>query len=136
MRGRKIGTGAARLPLVDTVVVVDAKLCSYAIHHLSEIVDHIIKMTKQSFRGEAEMKMETATPEKPDITPARIRSSYLEWCKLYKKEVDESWFPIFESNFISMETYANESRTKIRLNQFFDCTEEEYIERTSGKGMG
>ena len=37
---------------VDSVVVVDAKLCSFATFQFSEITDHIIKMTKQSFRGD------------------------------------------------------------------------------------
>ena len=51
-RERKAEKGASNMPPVGSVVVVDAKLCSFAIHHFSEIVDHIIKLTKQSFRGD------------------------------------------------------------------------------------
>ena len=40
---------------------------------------------------------------------ARVRSAYLEWCKEYGKEPDESRFTQFSSNYLEMEEYAKES---------------------------
>lgn len=57
---------------------------------------------------------------------ARIRSSYLEWCKDQGKEPDESRYPTFEKNFLTMEEFANQSGKEMALNKFADCTEEEY----------
>lgn len=62
---------------------------------------------------------------------ARVRSAYLEWCKEYGKESDESRFAVFSSNFLAMEQYAKESGKEMNLNQYADCTEEEYAAATS-----
>lgn len=37
---------------VDSIVVVDAKLCSFAVHYLTEILENIVAFTKNSFRGD------------------------------------------------------------------------------------
>jgi outer membrane biosynthesis protein TonB len=57
---------------------------------------------------------------------ARIRSSYLGWCKENGKESDESRFPTFSSNFLTMEKFAEENEKDMVLNKFADCTQEEY----------
>ena len=63
---------------------------------------------------------------------ARLREAYMDWCKEYGKENDESRFKTFSSNFLSMEQYANENGKTMQLNKYADCTEEEYIALTSG----
>lgn len=62
---------------------------------------------------------------------ARIRSAYLEWCKENGKEPDEARFPTFSSNFLAMEEYAKESGKEMSLNQYADCSEDEYLAATS-----
>jgi hypothetical protein len=62
---------------------------------------------------------------------ARIRSAYIQWCKDYEKEPDESRFPTFSSNFLAMEEYASESGKEMSLNSYADMTEEEYLAATS-----
>jgi len=57
---------------------------------------------------------------------ARIRSAYLNWCKDYNKEPDESRYPVFANNFLVMEEYATQAGKEMTLNQYADCTEEEY----------
>ena len=68
-----------------------------------------------------------------DVREARVRSSYLDWCKEYGKTSDESRFPTFSSNFLAMEEYAKENGREMVLNKYADCTEEEYRELTQGK---
>ncbi len=63
---------------------------------------------------------------------ARVRSAYLEWCKEYGKETDESRFPTFTSNFLAMEEYAKENGKTMQLNMYADCTEEEYASLVNG----
>ena len=57
---------------------------------------------------------------------ARIRSAYMDWCKEYGKESDESRFKVFADNFLIMEKFAEESGKEMTLNQYADCTEAEY----------
>lgn len=57
---------------------------------------------------------------------ARVRSAYLEWCKEYGKDSDESRFQQFMKNFLDMEEFANEAGKEMSLNEYADCTEEEY----------
>lgn len=57
---------------------------------------------------------------------ARIRSAYLEWCKSNGKEPDESRFPTFSSNFLTMETFSASNGKEMVLNKYADCTQEEY----------
>lgn len=70
-----------------------------------------------------------------DVREARVRSAYLEWCKEYGKEPDESRFPTFTTNFLAMEEYAQENNREMVLNKYADCTEEEYrgITETPGE---
>lgn len=63
---------------------------------------------------------------------ARIRAAYLDWCKEYGKEPDEERFPTFSSNFLVMESYAQENGKDMQLNKYADCTEEEYVALTTG----
>ncbi|GKY99254.1 hypothetical protein MPSEU_000880700 [Mayamaea pseudoterrestris] len=57
---------------------------------------------------------------------ARIRSAYLDWCKQFEKKPSEERFPSFSKNFLVMEDFAKESGKEIKLNEYADCTEEEY----------
>ena len=63
---------------------------------------------------------------------ARIRDSYLKWCKQYNKEPDESRFPTFSNNFLMLEQYAKESAKEMTLNQYADFSKEEYEAMQSG----
>ena len=57
---------------------------------------------------------------------ARVRSVYLDWCKQFGKEPDESRFPQFSSNFLEMEEFNKESGKEMLLNEYADFTEEEF----------
>jgi hypothetical protein len=62
---------------------------------------------------------------------ANVRSIYLEWCKLYDKEIDEFRFQTFKSNFLMMESHAMEHGKTLELSQWYDCTEQECKEQIS-----
>ena len=64
---------------------------------------------------------------------ARVRSAYLDWCKEYKKEPDEARFQQFSINFLDMEEFAKESGKEMILNEYADCTEEEYTALMEGE---
>lgn len=64
---------------------------------------------------------------------ARVRSAYLDWCKEYGKEQDESRFKVFYDNFLVMEKFAKESGKEMSLNMYADCTEEEYKAATQAE---
>ena len=64
---------------------------------------------------------------------ARVRSAYLSWCKEYGKEPDETRFQQFSTNFLEMEEYANESGKAMALNEYADCSEEEYAALMQGE---
>ena len=66
------------------------------------------------------------------LTHARVYEIYLEWCGVYEKQVDQSRFNLFKSNFLSMEALADERGTSMQLSKWYDCTEEEYLVQ-SGK---
>ena len=74
-------------------------------------------------------RLQVETAER--LREARVRSIYLEWCGVYGKEVDETRFPIFQLNFIMMETKADKRGQSMQLNEWCDCTDEEYIARSS-----
>lgn len=63
---------------------------------------------------------------------ARVRAAYLDWCKECGKEPDEKRFPQFSSNYLEMEEYSKESGKDMLLNEYADCTEEEYMRLTTG----
>lgn len=65
------------------------------------------------------------------VREARVRASYIGWCKENGKEADEMRFQVFMSNFLAMEEYAKESGKQMTLNKYADCTEEEYVSLTS-----
>jgi membrane protein involved in colicin uptake len=64
---------------------------------------------------------------------ARVRSAYMEWCKEYNKQQNESRFPQFYKNFLEMEVFAKESGKDMVLNEYADFTEEEFAKLTSAK---
>jgi hypothetical protein len=62
---------------------------------------------------------------------ARVRSAYLEWCKEGGKTADESRFPQFSSNYLAMEEFSSKAGKEMVLNEYADCTEEEYASFSS-----
>lgn len=64
-------------------------------------------------------------PDDPEVRK-RVRSAYSNWCKEYNKEPDEGRFPRFKSNYLKMEQVAWEQGREITLNEFADCSPEEY----------
>lgn len=55
-----------------------------------------------------------------------LRAAYTEWCEIFHKQMDESRFQTFTSNFLIMKAIATDRGEPMKLNQWFDCTEEEY----------
>jgi hypothetical protein len=66
-----------------------------------------------------------ANADDPD-TRRRVRAAYSSWCKMYNKEPDEGRFPKFKGNYLIMERMAIEQGREVSLNEFADCTPEEY----------
>lgn len=66
-----------------------------------------------------------ASADDPD-TRRRVRAAYSNWCRMYNKEPDEGRFPKFKSNYLIMERMAMEQGREVTLNEFADCTPEEY----------
>ena len=67
---------------------------------------------------------DTDTPMNESNTE-RVRSAYLNWCETYGKEPNKERFPQFSSNYLAMEE-ATRGSGKMLLNEYADCTEEEY----------
>mmetsp|Transcript_36350 Transcript_36350/g.87761 ORF Transcript_36350/g.87761 Transcript_36350/m.87761 type:complete len:1773 (-) Transcript_36350:3283-8601(-) len=67
----------------------------------------------------------TVDPDDPEVR-RRVRSAYSNWCREYNKETDESRFPRFKTNYLKMEQMAWEQGNEITLNEFADCSPEEY----------
>ena len=67
----------------------------------------------------------TVDPDDPEVR-RRVRSAYSNWCREYNKETDESRFPRFKTNYLKMEQMAWEQGSEITLNEFADCSPEEY----------
>lgn len=65
-----------------------------------------------------------------EISETLLRAAYSEWCDIFKKEIDENRFLTFSSNFQLMKAIANDRGEPMKLNQWYDCTEEEYYART------
>jgi len=68
-----------------------------------------------------------------EVDPANIsldidvRSAYINWCKEYEKETDESRYPTFMFNYLTMDQLAKESSKTMELNMYADYTEEEFV---------
>lgn len=60
-------------------------------------------------------------------TDSRIRYAYDNWCKEYGKISDESRYLIFSTNFLDMEEKSKKFGTPFYLNEYADCTQEEYL---------
>jgi hypothetical protein len=73
----------------------------------------------------------TVDPDDPEVR-RRVRSAYSNWCKEYSKEPDEGRFPRFKTNYLKMEQMAWEQGSEITLNEFADCSPEEYRIATGG----
>ena len=60
------------------------------------------------------------------------RVAYQEWCQENNKIPDYATkFPIFEQNFLIMEAYCKDNGMQMKLNEFADCSEEEYLAITA-----
>ncbi len=62
-----------------------------------------------------------------------VREIYYQWCNVYGKNPEDSRFEIFKNNFISMERIANKRGETMKLNKWYDCTEEEYKQSLEAK---
>jgi hypothetical protein len=82
--------------------------------------------------GKAKKLINASRPEMEAMAKGRkekIRSIYEDWCAIYGKEVEESRFLIFLTNFLMLHSHNMESgEESIELNEWFDCTEEHYME--------
>jgi hypothetical protein len=56
----------------------------------------------------------------------QVREIYYQWCNVYDKEISEDRFHIFMSNFVAMEAIAHRRGESIKLNKWYDHTEQEY----------
>merc|ERR1740136_242566 len=65
--------------------------------------------------------------EEKEEAEVDVRSAYIDWCKEFGKEIDESRYPAFSSNYLALDQYAKESGKKMQLNMYADYTEEEFI---------
>jgi hypothetical protein len=61
-----------------------------------------------------------------------IRRIYSDWCKQYEKEPDESRYPTFSTNFLALAQHCSNTGTEITLNEYADCTQDEYLELSGG----
>ena len=64
---------------------------------------------------------------------ARVYSIYIEWCTVYGKMAHDSKFRVFLHNFLTMESMAIAAGKTVQLNEWYDCTEEEYIKLSREK---
>jgi len=64
---------------------------------------------------------------------ARVRSAYMDWCKDFDKESDETRFKQFFNNFLEMEDFSIETGKEMILNEFADFTEAEYVAMQNGE---
>ena len=76
-----------------------------------------------------EQKFDADDPE----VRKRVRTAYSGWCKMYKKEPDEARFPKFKSNYLIMEKLAIQQGREVFLNEFADCTPDEYEKASRSK---
>ncbi len=64
---------------------------------------------------------------------ARVRAAYMDWCKEFKKESDETRFKQFFTNFLEMEDFSKDTGKEMVLNEFADYTEAEYTAMQNGE---
>ena len=64
---------------------------------------------------------------------ARVRAAYMDWCKDFNKESDETRFKQFFKNFLEMEDFSKDTGKEMVLNEFADFTEEEYMAMQNGE---
>ena len=97
--------------------------------NLDHGTNHILASIEQRTMYASILQLDKAEEERE----SRVRTVYLDWCKNYGKKVNEERYSIFRSNFILMETFAKESGNPVQLNEWYDCTEDEYNARTRRK---
>jgi hypothetical protein len=85
------------------------------------------KRQRPSMSKEGDKKYDAKDP----AVQARVKSVYLEWCKTYNKTPSDSRFPQFMERYLLTEEFSIEGDVEITLNEYADCTEEEYREQTS-----
>jgi hypothetical protein len=57
----------------------------------------------------------------------RVRSAYKDWCKKYRKDMDDSRYKIFSGNYLAVEEHQwGGTAIEMKLNQYADCNAEEY----------
>jgi hypothetical protein len=66
---------------------------------------------------------------------AIIRSQYSNWLQKFGKLPDESRYVAFRNNFIAVEEYGVKYGKFYMLNEFADCTEQEFYRKKQGVAM-
>ena len=69
-------------------------------------------------------RLELQTAERERM--ARVHPVYLDWCRIFSKEPNDSRFATFASNYIKMEAFAIKTGDRMQFNEWYDCTETEY----------
>lgn len=106
--------------------------CHFLLQKLAEQLGmESVEELEQALDAMAGIDTDGGEIDTSDVREARVRSAYLDWCKEYGNTADESRFPIFSSNFLAMEEYAQENGREMVLNKYADCTEEEYRQLTN-----
>ena len=75
---------------------------------------------------------ESFVPGASDDTEALIRSEYIAWVQQFGKSADEARYQIFKKNYMIQAEYANQTGKTFRLNEYADCTEEEFAQMSQG----
>jgi hypothetical protein len=100
----------------------------------------ILEMEKAAPSLEANGRIDGGGPLDPDQVEHESSShalrqycptAYQEWCHNYNKEPDRIRFATFSSNYMAMRESAQNSGKELRLNEYADCTAEEYSRITS-----
>jgi hypothetical protein len=105
---------------------------------LSSDLDNVSKPQAPSSFGTPEVLKVTndaSTPvsTKPAVdVPAtepvdRVKGAYIDWCKKYGKDMDDSRYKIFSGHYLAMEEQWGGTATEMKLNQYADCTVEERV---------
>jgi hypothetical protein len=69
-----------------------------------------------------------ALAESLEVADITVRNEYANWLMTYEKTAGESRYPTFKKNFLLQEEYNRKVGQCHSLNEYGDCTEEEYYQ--------
>jgi uncharacterized membrane protein len=99
-------------------------------------------LTMEHLRKQLQLRKDQPVVEEPSssqttnvkqYTDAMIRMEYNWWLPKHGKEADPERYPRFKTNWISQFEHGRESGDYFSLNEFADCTEEEYKELSTSQ---